>query len=172
LKILIDLPVYHLPRLKTKSNKWTLAVQGEVSRPLRITLEEIDNLPTIKLSQDFNCLEGWSVKNVLWEGVRASRVIDSAQLNANAKCILFGSGNYTTMLNLKTALDKTTILARKKFGKELTSSSGGPLRLVFRGQNCYESVRSVDTITALPEISEGTARNIATQRLSAEAISE
>ena len=44
-------------------------------------------------------------------------------------------------------------------------SEGGPLRLVFEGHDCYESVKSVDRIVACTDPSEGTAERIAKERL-------
>ena len=76
-------------------------------------------------------------------------------------------------MTIQDASKSTTILARKKFGKTLTESfGGGPIRLVFVGEKCYESVKSVDKITVLSEATEGTARKIATSRLDAETIFE
>jgi DMSO/TMAO reductase YedYZ molybdopterin-dependent catalytic subunit len=57
------------------------------------------------------------------------------------------------------------MLALKKWNKNLEFSEGGPLRLVFEGHDCYESVKSIDRIIVCSNMIEGTAQRIAMERL-------
>src|SRR5688572_26180530 len=47
-----------------------LTVDGAVERPITLTLDEVRALPSVKQISDFNCVEGWGVDNVRWEGIR------------------------------------------------------------------------------------------------------
>ncbi|MDG6999947.1 MAG: molybdopterin-dependent oxidoreductase [Nitrososphaerota archaeon] len=173
---LTDLPNYSTHEASTSSEKrspWKLTIDGEVRKQVKLSINQIDSLPKVRLTQDFKCLEGWVVKDVAWEGVRVSDVLTLATIEQGASYILFGSREYSSSMTIREASKETTIFARKKFGKTLTESfGGGPLRLVFVGERCYESVKSVDRITVLSERIEGTARHIATTRLDAKTIFE
>ena len=142
-----------------------LLIEGDVLETKALSLEEIASLPTVKLTEDFECLEGWVVRDVLWEGVPISEIVKENDLKPDVKSLLFCSGGYTTSLDLKTAFKRSTILALKKWNKNLDVSEGGPLRLVFEGHDCYESVKSVDRIVACTNLSEGSAQKIAMERL-------
>lgn len=142
-----------------------LAIGGLVRDPSVLTFDEVGKLPKVKLTEDFQCLEGWVVKDVLWEGVRISDLLQPAGLDRAARWVLFGAGEYTAVINLRIALRDTTILALKKSGRRLTRDQGGPYRLVFMGHQCYESVKCVDRVVALSEPIKGTARAIATARI-------
>ena len=165
--------MYRTPPSPKQKVPWKLIIDGKVGKHMQLSINRIDNLLKVRLTQDFKCLEGWIVKDVAWEGVRVCDVLRLAILEPEASHILFSSRDYSSSMTIQDASKSTTILARKKFGKTLTESfGGGPIRLVFVGEKCYESVKSVDKITVLSEATEGTARKIATSRLDAETIFE
>ena len=162
--VLKDLPKYPVPKKSHSASK--LIIHGEVRKPTSISLERLRSLPMVKLSEDFKCLEGWSVKDVLWEGVTIESVLQIPGLKKSAKFLLFRSGDYTLTMSLKKALRVTTVLALKKSGRWLERSSGGPVRLVSKGHSCYESVKRVDRIDVLKTKPVDTARSIALARIS------
>lgn len=134
---------------------------------LQLKGDTIEKLPRVKLTEDFKCLEGWTVKGVVWEGISVSSILRDweGKLNHSYPFFLFGSGDYTCVLGRRRAFQETTILATKMHGRKLTRARGGPLRLVFRGHECYESIKSVDRIVMLEKPVETTARRIATTRI-------
>lgn len=156
-----------LPRHESSKDSMggRLTITGLVRNSRVVTFNEINGLPKTKLTEDFQCLEGWVVRDVLWEGVRVSDLFRLVPLDRAAQWVLFGSGEYTAVVSLRTALKGTTVLALKKSGKRLTRNQGGPYRLVFMGHQCYESIKCVDRVVALSEPVEGTARDIATARI-------
>ncbi len=160
---LSDLPVFQNPKRASRGLK--LFVDDAFRNPTIITFKQIKKFPTVKLTENFKCLEGWEVEGVVWEGVPVSSVLSMMKLNPRFQWLLFGSGNFTWQISMRTGRRKTTILATKMHGKELTSSHGGPLRLVFKGHKCYESIKSVDRITALESRAKPTAELIATSRI-------
>ena len=176
MKQLTDLPDYSTYKTLSANDPklpWKLTIDGKVGKQVQISISRIDSLPKVRLTQDFKCLEGWVVKDVAWEGARVSDVLRLATIEQEASHVLFSSRDYSSSMTIQDATKSTTIFARKKFGKTLRESfGGGPIRLVFVGEKCYESVKSVDRITVLSEATEGTARHIATSRLDAETIFE
>lgn len=158
----------NLPKFDKKTfdpSKWRLHVDGVVAQPLSLRYADIERLPNVSLTQDFRCLEGWVVSGIVWQGVRVSSVLKLAESKPEATSVMFSSGNYTTVLPITRALENSTILALGMRGKVLNSYHGGPVRLVFHGQECYDSVKSVNRIQVLVSHVEGTAKEIALARL-------
>ena len=160
--VLKDLPS-HPPKLR--SAKGWLIVEGEVERPISLSIAKLERLPKTGLTEDFKCLEGWVVKGVVWQGVRLGSVLETAGLKKSAKYVLICSGDFTTTMKLGRSLEKNSILALRKWGKKLSLNDGGPLRLVFEGHQCFESVKSVDRIVVTSEPVKGSAKNIAFARI-------
>jgi DMSO/TMAO reductase YedYZ molybdopterin-dependent catalytic subunit len=158
-----DLPKHEIP--KFNRHIWKLEVGGTVAKTLGLSLKDLLAFPRVKLSEDFRCLEGWAVKDVLWEGIPVSAILEVARVRKEARFVLFGAGRYTYEMSLRKALKVTTMLAIRQSGRRLTISRGGPLRLVFEGHDCYESVKWVDRIEVLMKPPEDTARNIALSRI-------
>lgn len=163
LKEISDVPIF--PRANAITRAQNLSVTGRVRFPRVFTLEELMRLPKVSLTEDFRCLEGWVVREVLWEGVSVASILRLAGLMKDARWVLFGSGEFTAVVDRETALRNNTILAMRKVGRKLTQAHGGPVRLVFESHQCYESVKSTDRIVALAEYTDGTARAIATSRI-------
>ena len=157
-----------LPRFVEKAfdlSRWRLQVEGLVRRPLSLRYEDIGRLPKVSLTDDFRCLEGWIVRDVVWEGVRVSSVFKLTELAPEATSVMFSSNDYSSVVSISKALEDSTILALGMMGKILDSYNGGPARLVFHEQECYESVKSVEKIQVLASHVEGTAKGIALSRL-------
>ena len=158
-----DLPKFE--KIAFDLSKWRLRVEGLVRQPLSLRYEDIERLPHVSLTQDFRCLEGWIVKDVPWQGVRVSSVFELAELGTEVTSVMFSSEDYSTVMPIRKALEDSTILALGTRRKVLDSYHGGPVRLVFHGQECYDSVKSVDTVRLLTNHVEGTAKGIAMSRL-------
>ena len=97
-----SLPVFpsiNAPRFDPDT--WRLRIGGLVNREQNLSLSDLMNLPSVKIRDDFTCLEGWTVKGIVWKGVRASELLSLASLKENARCVLFGSGDYTQGLRLR-----------------------------------------------------------------------
>jgi DMSO/TMAO reductase YedYZ molybdopterin-dependent catalytic subunit len=160
-----DLPVF--PHSKEISRPLRLQLENDPHNSITVSMNKIEKLPKVKLTEDFKCLEGWVVKGVVWEGVPVSGLLRSCEhrLGYQGAFFLFGSKDFTCQLSRRIAFRKTTILATKMYGKKLTRIQGGPLRLVFQGHKCYESIKSVDRMVLLRARTKTTAHSIATARI-------
>jgi len=62
-------------------------------------------------------------------------------------------------------MEPTTILAYELNDASLSFEHGAPLRLVAKSQECFESVKWVDTIHVIDELVQGLAKRIALERI-------
>ena len=54
---------------------YRLEVSGLVHHPLRLTLADLQSLPRVSLVRTFQCVTGWRVPDVHWEGVHLGDVL-------------------------------------------------------------------------------------------------
>lgn len=142
-----------------------LRVRGHVRRELLLALEDILSLPTVSVTFDFRCLEGWVVEGVEWQGVRVRDILELAQPLEGARYVVYRAGDYSTALDLETSLAPTTIIAHSRRGVPMGVREGGPLRLVFPSQLCYESVKWLSEIEVTTSRPETNARQTALKRI-------
>ena len=86
------------------------------------------------LVHNFQCVTGWVVPDVHWEGVRLSDVLERAGVTNEATALRFFSadGVYTESLTLAQAQRPDILVADKMLGANVTTDHGGPVRLVRR----------------------------------------
>jgi DMSO/TMAO reductase YedYZ molybdopterin-dependent catalytic subunit len=133
---------------KADLDKWTLAVDGEVQNPLRLTWQEFLKLPAVESVSDFHCVEGWSVRNNRWFGVKFGTLVQVVKPLKDAKYVFFKCADgYTTSLDLTELLRDNVVLAFKLNGEWLEESLGGPMRLVVPDKYAYKSAMWVEQIT-------------------------
>lgn len=119
---------------------WQLVVDGQVETPLRLGWLELLALPQVTSVSDFHCVEGWSVLNCRWEGVRFNTVATRAKPQAGVTSVFFECADgYTTSLPLSNLMDDDVLLAYRLNGEDLTTSLGGPLRLIVPQKYAYKS---------------------------------
>lgn len=128
--------------------KWTLTVDGEVENPVRLSWQDLVGLPAVESRSDFHCVEGWSVLDCHWYGVRFSSLVEIVRPLSDAKHVLFRcSDGYTTSLGLSELLQENVLLAYRLNGEPLEPPLGGPLRLVAPDKYAYKSAMWLERIT-------------------------
>src|ERR1035438_413289 len=70
---------------------YRLEVSGLVSNPTVFTLADLKAMPSTSFSQEFQCVTGWTVPNVQWEGVRLSEILSRAEMQESAVALSFES---------------------------------------------------------------------------------
>lgn len=134
------------PKLDLKT--WTLTVDGEVEKRFILTWDEFRKLPMTESVSDFHCVEGWSVLDCRWEGVRFDTLRDLVRPKSSAKAVTFGCADgYKTSLTLEELSERDVILACKLNGSELELGYGWPMRLVVPSKYGYKSALWVTKIT-------------------------
>jgi DMSO/TMAO reductase YedYZ molybdopterin-dependent catalytic subunit len=62
-------------------------------------------------------------------------------------------------------MEPTTILAYELNNALLSFEHGAPLRLISKSQDCFESVKWVNTIQVINQLVQGSAKKIALERI-------
>ncbi len=127
-----------IPKIDLKT--WTLNIEGEVEKTLKLTWDEIMKLPSTESVSDFHCVEGWSVIDCKWEGIQFRTILNLVKPKESAKFVTFECADgYTTSLTLKELSNDNVLLAYKLNGEKLEEGYGFPLRLVVPDKYAYKS---------------------------------
>ncbi len=141
------------------ASDWSLKVAGLVSRPLRLSLEEIRKHPEVTQTVTMECAgngrallrprpisQPWLVEAIgtaRWTGVALADVLHQAGVDAGAREVVFSGADrgvqgseiqdYQRSLPLSEALRPEVLLAYEMNGEPLPPQHGHPLRLVVPG---------------------------------------
>ncbi|WP_037502222.1 molybdopterin-dependent oxidoreductase [Sphingomonas jaspsi] len=132
---------------------WRLVVDGLVARPLRLSLAQLQSMPTREQTTRHDCVEGWSAIGK-WAGPQLSRLLDAARLSPRARFIVFhcadrmGANPYYESIDLVDAFHPQTILAWRMNGQMLPVQHGAPIRLRVERQLGYKQAKYVMRIEA------------------------
>ena len=109
--------------------KWTLTVSGDVERPGKYTLAQIQGLPKIAQNTRHICVEGWDVIG-RFGGTRISDFLKSIGANPKAKFLYVEcADDYYESLDMASALHPQSLLCYEMYDQPLTREHGAPLRL-------------------------------------------
>ncbi len=112
---------------------YRLLVEGDVGRPLELSLDELRALPQTSATLPISCVEGWSAE-AEWRGVRVRDLLAMAEARDGARVrveSLQPRGLYrASELNTSHASDRDTLLALEVNGSELHIDHGYPVRLI------------------------------------------
>jgi DMSO/TMAO reductase YedYZ molybdopterin-dependent catalytic subunit len=126
------------PRIQTAT--YTLTMDGEVENPVRLSWSDVLTLPRTVSVSDFHCVEGWSVLNCRWEGVRFKDLERLVKPKPTAQAATFECADgYTTSLFLSELAGDDVLLAYKLNDEYLEEGLGFPLRLIVPSKYAYKS---------------------------------
>jgi DMSO/TMAO reductase YedYZ molybdopterin-dependent catalytic subunit len=136
---------------------YRLDVGGLVAKPISLSLEDILHEPAVKETRYYQCVTGWSVNNVRWQGIRLSALLDRVQPSASARAVKFYSfdGAYTESLTMQQARQPDVLLAYKIMDQPLSRAQGAPLRLVVPGMYGYKFIKWVNRVELIPAPIDG-----------------
>ncbi|MCZ7402795.1 MAG: molybdopterin-dependent oxidoreductase [Candidatus Methanoperedens sp.] len=144
---------------------WKLTIDGLVNKPLAISYDELLKLESEEQVSDFHCVEGWSVQNVKWKGVRLKVLFNKAGILPEAGFASFhsASGLYSDSLSIKESLEPDVMLAYMMNDAPLPEEQGLPLRLLMPRMFGYKNVKWVNRITLTKEQETGYWENLGYQ---------
>ena len=136
---------------------YRLTVDGLVDHPLDLTLTDLQARPATRLVKDFQCVTGWRVPGVHWEGVLLSDLLDEAGVAPSARAITFESfdGTYTESLTLDEARRADVIAAYSMSDGPLSREHGGPVRLLVAPMYGYKSIKWLARIHVVDRVEPG-----------------
>jgi DMSO/TMAO reductase YedYZ molybdopterin-dependent catalytic subunit len=134
---------------------YRLSVDGEVDRPLQLSLAQLKQLPQSSMVIQHVCVEGWAAI-VQWGGVRLRDLAKIVQPKPSARYVIFQSAdNYYESWDLASALHPQTLLASSKNGAPLPIENGAPLRLAAPIKLGYKQSKWVTQVTFSSQIPSG-----------------
>ena len=126
------------PQLKLET--YTLTIDGEVEKPIKLSWNDFLALPQTVSVSDFHCVEGWSVLDCKWEGVRIRDIEKLVKPKTVARSVTFDcADNYRTSLFREELSGDDVLLACKLNGELLEEGLGAPVRLIVPSKYAYKS---------------------------------
>jgi DMSO/TMAO reductase YedYZ molybdopterin-dependent catalytic subunit len=126
------------PKINTET--YTLTIEGEVENPAKLSWKEFLNLPQTTSVSDFHCVEGWSVLDCKWTGVRIIDIEKLVKPKPNAVAVTFECADgYTTSLYRSELAGDDVLLVHKLNDQSLEEGWGYPVRLIVPSKYAYKS---------------------------------
>ncbi|MGZ4676349.1 MAG: molybdopterin-dependent oxidoreductase [Acidimicrobiia bacterium] len=137
--------------------EYSLEVRGLVDRPFTLSYDELRAMPPTRLDRDFQCVTGWRVPDVKWQGVRLADLLDRAGVQSTGTALRFScfDGAYTESLTLDQARRPDVIVAYELDGKPIGSDHGGPVRLYVAPMYGYKSAKWLQAIEVTRKVVPG-----------------
>ncbi|EOD4837752.1 protein-methionine-sulfoxide reductase catalytic subunit MsrP [Campylobacter upsaliensis] len=158
--------VEHAKNFTTKN--WEVSIEGEVEKPLKLSMEDFLAFPLEERIYRFRCVETWSMV-VPWIGFELRHLIDKVKPTSEAKFVkfttLFDKSRfpdqnaffptlkypYVEGLRLDEAMNPLSILAVGMYKKPLLAQNGAPIRLVVPWKYGFKSIKSIVKIEFVKE---------------------
>lgn len=142
-----------------RSEPFRLSIGGMVGNSRDLAYGELLALSRISQTSDFHCVEGWSVKDIVWEGFRFAEIVRIARPLPGARYAVFhslgetssaprGQRHYIECLPVAALVDpaRECLLALAMNGKPLPHDHGAPLRVIAPPDLGYKSIKYVRRI--------------------------
>lgn len=138
--------------------RYRLVVDGLVRNAATYSYDDLLRLPRAAFTWNFQCVTGWVVAHVAWEGVALATLMERAGPESGASYAVFHSadGVYVDALSFEDIRRSRPILALTMESRPVTSLHGGPVRLFVPNMFGYKSVKWVNRITFAQERPVGT----------------
>jgi DMSO/TMAO reductase YedYZ molybdopterin-dependent catalytic subunit len=127
--------------------KFRLTLNGEVNKPLQLSMADLQKFPLTSMIIRHVCVEGWSAI-VQWGGVRLKELIAIAQPKSTARYVYFKSADgYYESWDMASSVHPQTLMVYQKNGRSLSVENGAPLRLASPIKLGYKQSKWVTQIT-------------------------
>ena len=138
-------------------SRYRLRVTGNVADELTLSLDDLRSLPRASITRDFQCVTGWRVHDVHWEGVLLSTLLDRAGADSDQKALQFVSydGAYTESLTMDQARRPDVLVVDIIDGKSIGRAHGGPARLLVAPMYGYKSCKWLSEIRVVDKVIPG-----------------
>ena len=122
-----------------------------------LTLADLQAMPSSRLARDFQCVTGWRVTGVHWEGVRLADVLDSVGVRPTATALTFESydGADTESLTVEQARLPDVLVAYRMLDAPITVEHGGPVRLYVARMYGYKSIKWLSAVRVVDRVEPG-----------------
>jgi DMSO/TMAO reductase YedYZ molybdopterin-dependent catalytic subunit len=130
---------------------WALEIGGLVEKPLKLTLEQIQALPSRTQITRHDCVEGWSAIGK-WTGTPLHEILALVKPLPTARYAVFycadpmeddGTDLYYESIDMEDAYHAQTMLAYKLNDETLPIKNGAPIRLRVERQLGYKQAKYI-----------------------------
>ena len=142
-----------------KKEEYRLIIDGLVKKSAAFSYRELKSLPQVEQVSDFHCVEGWSVQDIRWGGIRFREIMSRVEAEPRATHVVFhslgktsstprGQDHYIESLPLSELLqpDREILLVLHMNGNPLPGEHGAPLRLIAPFDLGYKSIKFIARI--------------------------
>lgn len=140
--------------------QWRLQIDGLVRKPLNLSLQMLQAMPSREQITRHDCVEGWSAIGK-WRGTPLGMLLKQANLMPSAKYLVFHCADqwgpgvpYYESIDLIDGFHPQTILAWSMNGGMLPERYGAPIRLRVERQLGYKHAKYVMRIEATDDLSK------------------
>jgi DMSO/TMAO reductase YedYZ molybdopterin-dependent catalytic subunit len=138
---------YEEYQVREVPDDWRLTPSGLVTDKTPWTVERLRALPQAGQITRHICIEGWSQVGQ-WSGVTLGDFLQHAGADLTARYVGFTCfDDYTTSIDMASALHPQTILALDFLNKPLAPEWGAPVRLRIPTKLGFKSAKNVQAIT-------------------------
>ena len=131
---------------------WTITIDGEVEKPVMLTLSQVKALANVELDADFHCVTSWTRFDNKWKGVRVKDVLALAKPNKGAKFVTQTAfSKHTTSTPITDMLEDEALIVWEQEGKPLTREHGAPVRVILPKKYAYKGVKWLTRLTVTKE---------------------
>jgi DMSO/TMAO reductase YedYZ molybdopterin-dependent catalytic subunit len=136
-------PVLHAGSVPdTDLATWDFRVFGEVERPLTLTWDELQELPSRKITVDIHCVTRWSRFDTSFRGVHWRELAKLVEPRPYARFVVaHAEQGFTSNVPLEALEDENALIAYEADGEPLTPEHGWPLRLVVPSRYFWKSAK-------------------------------
>ena len=136
-------PVLHAGSVpKTDLAAWDFQVFGEVERPLTLSWDELQALPSTEITVDIHCVTRWSRFDASFRGVHWRELANLVEPKPHAGFVVaHAEQGFTANVPLEALEDEHALVAYEADGEPLTPEHGWPLRLVVPNRYFWKSAK-------------------------------
>lgn len=126
---------------------WSLIVDGEVERPLELSLERLQEMATGEVDAAIECRSG-EASSGRWSGVSLAALLGAAGARDGATTLVAsGRDGHSHHVRMEEDSLRAGVVALELDGRPLTEEGGYPLRLVVPGPGGKRAVKWLTRLT-------------------------
>ena len=136
-------PVLHAGTVpETDLATWDFRVFGEVERPVTLTWNELQALPSTEITVDIHCVTRWSRFDTSFRGVHWRELAKLVEPRPIARFVVaHAEQGFSSNVPLQAIEDEHALIAYEADGEPLTPDHGWPLRLVVPSRYFWKSAK-------------------------------
>ena len=136
-------PVLHAGTVpKVDLATWDFRVWGGVDNPIRLSWEELQDLPAAEVTVDIHCVTRWSRFDTSFRGVHWRDLAELVRPKPSARFVVaHAEQGFTSNLPLEALEADDALIAYEADGEPLTPDHGWPLRLMVSSRYFWKSAK-------------------------------